>query len=116
MLNGRMLGNTFGNFTCFNVHGQSVIDYALASDKSLRKILLFNVSPFNPLLFDTHCKISFRLLLSLMMIILNLCLNSMSGRDSFEKCRNCFTDYSISQKLLELNNSCTSSVNLDING
>ena len=86
----------------------------------LRKILSFNVSAFNPLLSDTHCKISFLLLASYTIIPNDDNLKSMPKqyvwrKDSYEKFRNGFTDYSISQQLLELNNSCTSSVNLDIN-
>ena len=59
-----MIGDTCGNYTCFNIHGQSVVDYALAFDDILRQILSFKVSQCNPLLSDTHCKISFRILAS----------------------------------------------------
>ena len=47
ILNGRILGDSLGNFTCFNVHGQSVVDYVIASEEVLSHVLTFKVSSFN---------------------------------------------------------------------
>ena len=43
-----MLGDTCtcANYTCQNIHGQSVADYALVSDEILRHILSFIVYAF----------------------------------------------------------------------
>ena len=49
ILNGRLLGDSWGNFTWFNVHGQSVVDY-FASEELLRFIITFKVSGFSHLL------------------------------------------------------------------
>ena len=86
ILNGRILGDSLGNFTCFNVHGQSVVDYVIASEEVLSHVLTFKVSSFNHFLSDTHCKLSFKLLAStwilgvlMPMLVLMLCLNSIYG-------------------------------------
>ena len=45
ILNGRILGDTFGNFTCFNHSGSpSVIDYMAASVNLLSHIKSFTVN------------------------------------------------------------------------
>ena len=62
ILNGRIIGDSLGDFTCFNVHGQSVVDYVIASEEVLSHVLTFKVSSFNHFLSDTHCKLSFKLL------------------------------------------------------
>ncbi|KAK6188627.1 hypothetical protein SNE40_004767 [Patella caerulea] len=61
-LNGRVLGDLFGNYTCYTPNGCSVVDYAIASDCMLNKILYFSVSPFLPTLSDCHCKLSLSIL------------------------------------------------------
>ena len=58
ILNGRAFGDIFGNFTCYNYHGSSTVDYVIASECLLEKILYFEVSDFLPTLSDTHCKLS----------------------------------------------------------
>lgn len=42
--------------------GNSIVDYVLASDSLLQDVLYFNVSPFNPILSDCHCKLSWNIL------------------------------------------------------
>ena len=38
-VNGRVLGDTFGNFTCYTTHGASTVDYVLVSEGILDHIL-----------------------------------------------------------------------------
>ena len=47
ILNGGIRGDSLGNFTCFNVHGQSVVDYVIASEEVTSHVLTFKVSTFN---------------------------------------------------------------------
>ena len=62
MLNGRMLGDSNGKFTCIKSTGQSVVDYVIVSEDLLRKILYFKVSDFKSTLSDCHCMLSYGLL------------------------------------------------------
>jgi hypothetical protein len=62
MLNGRMLGDSNGNFTCFKSNGTSVVDYIIMSEDLIQQTLNCKVSTFIPCLSDCHCKISFMLL------------------------------------------------------
>ncbi|VDI15669.1 Hypothetical predicted protein [Mytilus galloprovincialis] len=61
ILNGRVLGDTFGNFTCYTPHGASVVDYVAVSEEILENVLYFKVSRFIPTLSDCHCKLEWEL-------------------------------------------------------
>ena len=56
ILNGRKLGDTIGNFTCFTHNGASTVDYALSSQSLFDKINLFHVS--EQMQISDHCKIT----------------------------------------------------------
>lgn len=58
ILNGRVLGDSLGRFTCYTDHGKpSVIDYMLYSAKAFNDVAYFKVH--EPLLhFSPHCIIS----------------------------------------------------------
>ena len=57
ILNGRILGDTFGNFTCFSHRGSpSVIDYMAASVNLLQDIKSFSVNDLTE--FSIHCSLS----------------------------------------------------------
>ena len=62
LLNGRVLGDMFGNYTCHTPNGSSTVDYVILSESILDQILYFSVSNFIPTLSDTHCKIEWELL------------------------------------------------------
>ncbi len=62
IVNGRCIGDIFGNFTCFNPLGQSTVDFLLTSESIFAQILYFKVSNFIPFLSDCHCKISWEIL------------------------------------------------------
>lgn len=117
ILNGRMLGDSFGNFTCFNVHGQSVVDYVVASEEILRQVITFKVSSFNPMLSDTHCKLSFRVLASYVGLHSTYTCNSLRSMpqqyiwnsDSDNMFSTYFTNIDVSNKLVEFNRSCVNS-------
>ena len=49
-LNGRMLGDTNGNFTCYKPNGTSVVDYIIMSEELLKNTLNCKISSFLPLL------------------------------------------------------------------
>jgi hypothetical protein len=56
-VNGRVLGDTFGNFTCYTTHGANTVDYVLVSEGILDHILYLKVNDFVPCLSDCHCLI-----------------------------------------------------------
>lgn len=64
ILNGRCFGNTTGNYTCFKQNGCSVVDYLLASESLLSKVLYMHVSCFNANFSDCYCKLSVKILAS----------------------------------------------------
>ena len=55
MLNGRVLGDLCGNYTCYTTNGTSIVDYTLISESILDQILYFNVNNFVPTISDCHC-------------------------------------------------------------
>ena len=61
ILNGRVLGDIFGNYTCHTPNGASVVDYVFVSENILEQILLFHVSSFVPTLSDCHCKLEWEI-------------------------------------------------------
>ena len=60
IINGRKVGNIFGNYTCFKWNGNSVVDYLLASDSLFHKIPLQRVVQFIPWI-SAHCPLHFTL-------------------------------------------------------
>ena len=60
ILNGRKLGDITGKFTCFQYHGRSVVDYAIANRDIFNMIEYFKVHSFRGDISD-HCKISLQL-------------------------------------------------------
>ena len=55
--NGRKIGDIFGQYTCHQRNGSSVVDYLISTHQAFKDILYFNVGRFSPLLSD-HCPIS----------------------------------------------------------
>ena len=53
MLNGRHMGDAVGDFTFYNINGQSTIDYFIVSDCLLTEAVFFNILPPND--FSDHC-------------------------------------------------------------
>ena len=41
IINGRCFGDIFGNYTCHNYHGSSVVDYLLSDEEIINCILFF---------------------------------------------------------------------------
>ena len=62
ILNGRIIGDLFGKFTCHKPTGSSLVDYVIVSEELLDNVLYFKVSDFIPNFSDCHCKLSFSLL------------------------------------------------------
>ena len=60
-MNGRVLGDTFGKFTCYTPNGASTVDYVLLSESVLDQILYMKVSNFLPTLSDCHCMLEWSL-------------------------------------------------------
>ena len=56
ILNGRKLGDSRGNFTCFTHNGASTADYGLCSQELFNKIILFHVGQQTE--YSDHCKIT----------------------------------------------------------
>lgn len=61
IMNGRVLGDTFGKFTCYTPNGASTVDYVLLSESVLDQILYMKVSNFLPTLSDCHCMLEWSL-------------------------------------------------------
>jgi hypothetical protein len=62
ILNGRILGDSNGNFTCFKYNGTSVVDYIYMSEDLIKQTLNCKDSNVIPYLSDCHCKVSVMLL------------------------------------------------------
>ena len=60
IVNGRKLGDPYGNYTCFKWNGNSVVDYLLTSESLLGKISSFKVGEYLPHLSD-HSPLIFSL-------------------------------------------------------
>ena len=54
--NGRKLGDTQGQFTCYKWNGQSSVDYCLSTPNSYHDILFLKIGNLVPLLSD-HCSL-----------------------------------------------------------
>ena len=52
ILNGRVLGDLCGNYTCMTSQGRSVVDYAALTPALLCKVDYFKVEDFTP--FSDH--------------------------------------------------------------
>ena len=59
-MNGRTIGDPFGDFTSFQANGNSVVDYLVTSESLINKIATFSVGEFIPWLSD-HCPIVYDL-------------------------------------------------------
>ena len=62
ILNGRILGDSNDNFTCFKYNGTNVVDYIIMSEDLIKQILNCKASNVIPCLSDCHCKVSVMLL------------------------------------------------------
>jgi hypothetical protein len=62
ILNGRVIGDLFGKYTCHKPTGSSVVDYIILSEELLTSVLYFKVSDFIPNYLDCYCKLSMNLL------------------------------------------------------
>ncbi|CAG2192164.1 unnamed protein product [Mytilus edulis] len=60
-LNGRIIGDLFGKYTCYKPVGASVVDYAIMSESALNQVLYFKVYDFIPTLSDCHSKIEWNM-------------------------------------------------------
>ena len=62
ILNGRVIDDLFGKYTCHKPTGSSVVDYIILSEELLTSVLYFKVSDFIPNYSDCHCILSMNLL------------------------------------------------------
>ena len=61
ILNGRVLGNAFGKYTCFTPQGCSVVDNVIVSEGILDHILYFCINDFVATISDCHCILEWKL-------------------------------------------------------
>ena len=59
ILNGRLTGDLDGKYTCYQTNGASTVDYPLASEVLIKKILGFQVQALTT--YSDHCPISLKL-------------------------------------------------------
>ena len=59
IINGRILGDFCGKFTCHTPRGSSMVDYLISSCSLSNEILSMNVHDIS--LFSDHCLISLKL-------------------------------------------------------
>ena len=52
LLNGRIIGDLFGKYTCYKPVGASVVEYAIVSESALNQVLYFRV-----MTLYQHCQI-----------------------------------------------------------
>ena len=57
--NGRLTGDLDGKYTCYQTNGASTVDYALASEAPIKKIIGFQVQALTT--YSDHCPISLKL-------------------------------------------------------
>ena len=63
ILNGRSgKDRGVGNFTCNNNNGKSVVDYIIAGNSLIDKLLNFEIKQFDPSLSDVHCGLKVEIL------------------------------------------------------
>ncbi|CAG2236063.1 unnamed protein product [Mytilus edulis] len=55
------LGDLQGNYTCFTPNGESVVDFAIVSEGTLKSISYFRILDFIPTLSDCHCRLEWAL-------------------------------------------------------
>ena len=60
IVNGRVIGDSLGQYTCHKYCGSSVIDYLITSEENLQRILYFKVTEFKGQMSD-HCCLSWAL-------------------------------------------------------
>ncbi|CAG2229764.1 unnamed protein product [Mytilus edulis] len=84
ILNGRMLGDSNGNFTCFKPNGTSVVDYIIMSEDLIQHTLNCKVSNFIPCFSDCHCKVSCMLLASYCPVFINKNENTQNFPGKFK--------------------------------
>ena len=58
IVNGRKVGDQFGNFTSFQWNGNSLIDYVISSQSLFHQILTFKVGEYKPWISD-HCALHY---------------------------------------------------------
>ena len=107
ILNGRILGDTFGNFTCYSHSGSpSVIDYMAASVDLLSDIKSFTVNGLTE--FSIHCSLSVDISTGMYMPDSNTSHSDSIQKFSWSKGDNIKLLSSLNQSnvLNELNNSC----------
>lgn len=46
IINRRFIGDLLGQYTCFNSHGQSTVDYLISNEELMNQLLYFKVSDF----------------------------------------------------------------------
>jgi hypothetical protein len=83
ILNGRTLGDTYGNLTCHKWNGSSTVDYSIISSDLHNSVDWFSVKSFTP--FSDHCAIQTKINLSANIPITspnpeNLCKNRAPKR------------------------------------
>ncbi|CAG2256743.1 unnamed protein product [Mytilus edulis] len=61
ILNGRVLGDTFGGLTCYTPNGASTVDYVLVMESIQNQILYTRICNFIPTLSDCHCLLEWSL-------------------------------------------------------
>ena len=64
IVNGRMIGDLFGNKTCFQYNGSSLVDYVICSTNLMSKFGFLKINDLLPHISD-HCEITFNLKIGL---------------------------------------------------
>ena len=59
ILNGRLTGDFYGKYTCYQTNGASTVNYTLASEDAIKVILGFQVQALTT--YSDHCPISLKL-------------------------------------------------------
>ena len=110
ILNGRVLGDMFGHYTCYTPNGAIVVDYVMVSEGVLDQVLHFKVADFIPTLSDTHCKLEWTMSAKYASVVKtdNMCTRPISNNfiwadDSSHKFQLAMCSADIQTKLSDFN-------------
>lgn len=114
ILNGRILGDSFGSYTCFQHNGSSVVDYLITNEDNIHNIAYFQVCDFVGTASD-HCCLSTGLRLNNVLVRSNVKTTGSLCPPKYVWNRNCIEDYQSAFTLDNIKNLIVEANNMNCN-